>query len=193
MPTTVMRGRCPRSSTAVAGRVTALALAAFVVAGCEGKADVTINADKPGEVKLNGKDAAQVHIEKDGKKLSVNGQPAGNIDVNVNNGKVSVTTGAAPADAKAQAEQIFSQRCSVCHGMDGKGDGPGAAALNPKPRNYTDAKWQASVTDDLIAKTIVEGGAAVGKSPLMVPNADLKDKPDVVKALVAKVRSFKTP
>jgi hypothetical protein len=37
---------------------------------------------------------------------------------------------------------------------------------------------------------IIEGGAAVGKSPLMTPNADLKDKPDVVAALVKKVRSF---
>ena len=95
------------------------------------------------------------------------------------------------ADPKAEAEQIFTQRCSVCHGMSGQGDGPGAAALNPKPRNYTDAAWQASVTDDQIAKTIVEGGAAVGKSPLMAPNVDLKDKADTVKALVAKVRSFK--
>jgi mono/diheme cytochrome c family protein len=112
------------------------------------------------------------------------------------------TTGTAPstgvpattanaADPKAEADNIFAQRCSVCHGMNGKGDGVGAAALNPKPRNYTDVAWQASVTDDQIAKTIVEGGAAVGKSPLMAPNADLKDKPEVVKALVAKVRSFK--
>jgi mono/diheme cytochrome c family protein len=94
-------------------------------------------------------------------------------------------------DPAVEAEQIFTQRCSVCHGMDGKGDGPGAAALNPKPQNYTDAKFQAEVTDETIAKAIVEGGQSVGKSPLMVPNADLKDKPDVVKALVAKVRSFK--
>ena len=100
-------------------------------------------------------------------------------------------TGAGAGDAVAQADTIFSQRCSVCHGMSGKGDGVGAAALNPKPRNYTDAAWQASVTDEQIGKTIVEGGAAMGKSPLMAPNADLKDKPDVVKALVAKVRSFK--
>ena len=97
----------------------------------------------------------------------------------------------AAADPHAQAEQVFTQRCSVCHGMSGKGDGPGSVALNPKPRNYTDAAWQTSVTDDYIAKVIVEGGAANGKSPLMAPNADLKDKPDVVKELVKKVRSFK--
>lgn len=99
---------------------------------------------------------------------------------------------AAPAagDPVAEAEQIFSTRCTVCHGASGKGDGAGAAALNPKPRDYSDAAWQKSVTDDVLAKVIVEGGQAIGKSPLMAPSPDLKDKPEVVKALVAKVRSF---
>jgi mono/diheme cytochrome c family protein len=97
---------------------------------------------------------------------------------------------AVPLDPKAEAESIFMQRCSVCHGMSGTGDGPGAAALNPKPRNYTDPVWQKSVDDAYLAKVIVEGGAAVGRSPLMIANADLKDKPAVVSALVAKVRSF---
>jgi mono/diheme cytochrome c family protein len=100
-------------------------------------------------------------------------------------------TAAAPAgDPKAEAEQIFTTRCSVCHGASGKGDGAGAAALNPKPRDYTDGAWQKSVTDDTLMKVIVEGGQSIGKSPLMAPSPDLKDKPEVVKALVAKVRSF---
>ena len=78
----------------------------------------------------------------------------------------------------------------LCHGAGGKGDGQAAAALNPKPRNYTDKAWQATVPDAEIEKAILEGGAAVGKSNLMPPNPDLKDKPDVVRALRAKVRSF---
>ncbi|MBI1946268.1 MAG: cytochrome c [Deltaproteobacteria bacterium] len=99
---------------------------------------------------------------------------------------------AAPAagDPKAEADQIFATRCTVCHGATGKGDGPGAAALNPKPRDYSDAAWQKSITDDVLAKVILEGGQAIGKSPLMAPSPDLKGKPEVVKALVAKVRSF---
>lgn len=98
---------------------------------------------------------------------------------------------AAPAsDAKAEAMQVFQSRCVVCHGANGKGDGPTAAALNPKPRDYTDVEWQKSVTDEQLAKAIVEGGAAVGKSPLMPPNPDLAAKKDVVDALVAHIRSF---
>lgn len=100
----------------------------------------------------------------------------------------TATNTATAADAEANA--IFTTRCAACHGVSGKGDGAAAAALTPKPRDYSDKGWQAKVTDEHIAKIIVEGGPAVGMSPMMGPNADLANKPDVVKALVAKVRSF---
>ena len=98
---------------------------------------------------------------------------------------------AAPGDPKSEAQTLFRARCSVCHGEKGTGDGPGAAALNPKPRNYTDAAWQASVTDEQIKNTIMLGGAAVGKSPIMPASPDLQAKPAVVDELVKIVRSFK--
>jgi cytochrome c5 len=101
-----------------------------------------------------------------------------------------LTDNPAPGTPAAEAKQVFESRCSTCHGAQGMGDGPAGAALNPKPRNFHDQEWQKSVDDDHIAKTIVEGGAAVGKSPLMVPNPDLKDKPEVVKGLVQIVRAF---
>jgi mono/diheme cytochrome c family protein len=90
----------------------------------------------------------------------------------------------------AAAEQIFAERCAACHGADGSGKGPAAASLKPAPVNFHDAKWQKSVSDDNIAKAIVEGGAAVGLSNQMAPNPDLEDQPGVVKALVARVRGF---
>jgi cytochrome c553 len=95
--------------------------------------------------------------------------------------------------AETQAALIFKSRCSTCHGMDGKGNGPAAITLNPKPRNYTDPAWQKSVTDDHIREIIVQGGAALGKSPNRLANPDLADKPDVVDALMRKVRSFAPP
>ncbi len=94
------------------------------------------------------------------------------------------------ADAILAADVKFASLCVVCHGATGLGDGAGAAALNPKPQSYADKAWQASVTDEYLAEIILKGGAAMGKSPTMPPNPDLKDKPEVVKALVAKVRSF---
>jgi mono/diheme cytochrome c family protein len=94
------------------------------------------------------------------------------------------------AEAKAEAQSIFDTRCATCHGKTGVGDGPGAAALNPKPRNYTDKAWQGTVNDEYLAKVIVKGGAAVGLSVMMTANPDLESKPEVVQGLVQIVRSF---
>jgi mono/diheme cytochrome c family protein len=88
------------------------------------------------------------------------------------------------------ADTVFSTRCATCHGQDGKGTGPAAAALNPKPRDYSSQEWQNSVTDEQIKKTIVEGGPAVGKSPLMAPNPDLANQPVVLDGLVKIIRGF---
>lgn len=95
----------------------------------------------------------------------------------------------AQAVVTPDVETMFTMRCSPCHGTTGHGDGPGSVALNPKPRNYTDVTWQKSVTDEQIKKTILYGGAAVGKSPAMPANPDLDGKPEL-DGLVAKVRSF---
>jgi mono/diheme cytochrome c family protein len=91
-------------------------------------------------------------------------------------------------EARAKAKDIYANRCAACHGVDGKGDGPGAANLTPKPANFQDKSWQASVTDQDIEKAILYGGAAVGKSPMMPSNPDLDSDPAVVAALRALVR-----
>ncbi|HRG98192.1 MAG TPA: cytochrome c [Polyangiaceae bacterium] len=104
-------------------------------------------------------------------------------------GGATGTTGAAAAST-VDVKPIFAEKCVPCHGEKGKGDGPAAAALNPKPRDYTDKAWQASVTDEQIKKTIVYGGAAVGKSPNMPSAPDLDGKPEVVDGLVKYIRSF---
>lgn len=95
-----------------------------------------------------------------------------------------------PGGETSQAQAMFNTVCVMCHGPDGTGNGPGAATLNPKPRNYTDATWQASVTDDQIKAIILQGGAAVGKSPAMPGNPQLKDHPDVLDGLVKIIRGF---
>ncbi|HLW69318.1 MAG TPA: c-type cytochrome [Candidatus Binataceae bacterium] len=104
-------------------------------------------------------------------------------------GQAVGATGASPA-ARDQAAQIFDERCSACHGAEGRGDGPGAAALKPKPINFHNLNWQKSVSDAQIAKAIVYGGSAVGLSNQMAANPDLEDEPDVVNALVAHVREL---
>jgi len=92
--------------------------------------------------------------------------------------------------AAEEAAAMFGNVCAQCHGPSGMGDGPAAASLNPKPRNYSDPAWQASVTDDDIKKIILEGGQAVGKSGMMPAQVQLKGKPEVVDALVKIIRGF---
>jgi mono/diheme cytochrome c family protein len=96
-----------------------------------------------------------------------------------------------PADPAADAKSLFRSKCVVCHGDHGAGDGPGAAAIVPKPRAFADPEWQASATDEHIKKIILEGGPAVGKSPAMPPNPELKGKDEVLSALVKIIRDFK--
>jgi len=103
----------------------------------------------------------------------------------------STSTQGASASPAAQARKTFRTVCVSCHGSDGKGDGPGAAALNPKPRDYTNVEWQNGVTDEQLQKTILMGGAAVGKSPAMPAQPQLQDKPEVVAELIKIIRGFK--
>jgi mono/diheme cytochrome c family protein len=109
------------------------------------------------------------------------------------------TTAPAASKAKAptarqlqEAKALFASLCVTCHGTTGHGDGPGSGPLNPKPRSFADAAWQASVTDDHIKKVITLGGAAVGKSPMMPAQPALKGQTAVLDGLVQIVRGFNT-
>ena len=79
----------------------------------------------------------------------------------------SLLADAAGKGDPAKGKEKFNQICASCHGPTGHGDGPAAAALDPKPRNLSDAKYVSTISDEQLFKTVKEGGAAVGKSPLM--------------------------
>lgn len=114
-------------------------------------------------------------------------QPAGEAEQAPSEGAQAATIS---PEAQAEADQLWNTLCSTCHGMNGEGDGPVAAGFPVKPRSFKDQEWQKSITDESIAKVIVEGGAAIGKSPLMPANPQLTGKPEVVQALVKKVRDL---
>ncbi len=71
------------------------------------------------------------------------------------------------AGDSAKGKESYDQICASCHGAGGKGDGVAAAALDPKPRDLSSAEYVSTLSDEHIFKVIKEGGAAVGKSPLM--------------------------
>lgn len=45
-------------------------------------------------------------------------------------------------DMVKHGAKLFSQNCSMCHGPEGKGDGPAGAGLNPRPRNLVEGPWK---------------------------------------------------
>jgi mono/diheme cytochrome c family protein len=66
----------------------------------------------------------------------------------------AATVRAAESDPGAR---LYVERCSPCHGDDGKGDGPGAAALVPRPKNFREPVfWQDRTANDL--KAVVRKG-----------------------------------
>ncbi|MCP3142058.1 c-type cytochrome [Pyxidicoccus xibeiensis] len=89
----------------------------------------------------------------------------------------------------AEAESVFANRCTPCHGPRGAGDGPASAGLTPPPRNLQDKAWQGQVSDEHLERIIAYGGGAVGRSPAMPPNPDLADKP-VLKGLRQHIRTL---
>ncbi|MDH3601295.1 MAG: cytochrome c [Candidatus Tectomicrobia bacterium] len=78
-----------------------------------------------------------------------------------------------------QGKVAYTQYCASCHGNTGKGDGPAAASLSPKPRDLTDKDYMATLEDSYLTDIINKGGAAVGKSALMPPWSAVLKKEDL--------------
>lgn len=59
-----------------------------------------------------------------------------------------------PNDKKVmeQGEKVAKMNCASCHGTKGKGDGAAAAALNPKPADWTSSRVQAETDGELFWK-----------------------------------------
>jgi cytochrome c6 len=90
------------------------------------------------------------------------------------------------ASSAADASANWEKNCQKCHGKDGKGQTPMGKKLELK--DLTDAKYQDSFSDEKATKAIKEG-IKDGDKTKMKPCEGLSD--DEIKALVAKVRSFK--
>jgi mono/diheme cytochrome c family protein len=84
----------------------------------------------------------------------------------------------------AKGKSIFSINCASCHGVNGKGDGPAASALNPKPRDFTSGYWRYGGGVARIVQTISTGSPGTAMAPF--PGIPLEDR----FALAQYVRTF---
>ncbi|MCO6429454.1 MAG: cytochrome c [Deltaproteobacteria bacterium] len=71
----------------------------------------------------------------------------------------------------------FATLCATCHGASGAGDGPVAAAMpaDQKPADLAKGEMKFAVDQVKFAELLKKGGAAVGLSPMMPPQAGLSE------------------
>lgn len=82
--------------------------------------------------------------------------------------------------AKIDYKKIYKNRCQKCHGMDGNGTKRGKKLGAP---DFTDSKWQASVTDEQLINSITNGKKKMPKQKGTLSSEEIE-------ALVKYVRFF---
>ncbi len=91
-------------------------------------------------------------------------------------------------------KRVYAQRCAICHGAEGRGNGPAAPSLHPQPRDFTAGvfKYQSTPqgsppTDADLLRTVRQGLHASA----MPAFGDLLHE-DELKAVVETVKGFST-
>ena len=87
----------------------------------------------------------------------------------------------------ADGQALYEKSCAKCHGKDGKGQtvmGKKAGA-----KDYTDAKVQDELKDDVAFKAVKEGYKDKSGKEVMKPAEGMTD--DDIKAVMAYMRKFK--
>ena len=74
-----------------------------------------------------------------------------------------------------RGKKLYNDKCHICHGKLGDGNGPGGVAFSPRPANFTDPKFWQKFNDAMIAETIKNGHG-------MMPAFNLT--PDQIKAVI---------
>ena len=82
--------------------------------------------------------------------------------------------------------KVFNTYCFICHGVNGKGDGPLANKLDNKPANLTNNERLSKKSDNNIYQ-IIEGTVRHGSSNTM-PNWRMAISPSQIKGLVSYIR-----
>lgn len=120
-----------------------------------------------------------------------------NNELNQQNSASDTGAAAAPAgpdlvidmspESITSGKWTYETTCSPCHGDGGKGDGPAAVALNPKPRDHTNGAYMNKLTNQHIFDIVHLGGAQFNM-PGMPAQPQLPA--DTIKKVIAFVRSL---
>ncbi len=65
-------------------------------------------------------------------------------------------------DESDKGKALYDEKCMICHGANGKGDGPAAAALSPPPNDFNRSEfWNQKNVDQLITNQVKNGQGAM--------------------------------
>ncbi len=98
---------------------------------------------------------------------------------------VVVLSASAPVAPAELGKSVYGVYCGSCHGEKGDGQGAAAAALTPRPTDFTAAAYWAGKTDDQVATGIREGKPG---TTMIGYEAMLSD--EQVDGLVAHLKTF---
>ena len=93
-------------------------------------------------------------------------------------------TRAVDAGDSAKAKALYEKHCLVCHGPQGKGDGPAGKALKPPAADFTSPESEKKSEADL--RQVVENGkpgTAMGSWKSQLSQAELNDLMEYVMTL----------
>lgn len=102
----------------------------------------------------------------------------------------------APSWAQSSGQQEFERHCALCHGLDGKGQGPLASAMKLVPADLTRlaARGNGEFPASRVGDVIRNGGGVLGHgSSAMLPWGNYfgeKGKPDVAKKRIADLVAY---
>jgi mono/diheme cytochrome c family protein len=109
------------------------------------------------------------------------------------------TQPAAAETARQHGRLIYESRCVECHGDAGQGDGPSAAYVTPRPRDFTTGKYKIRTTetgsvptDDDLVRTVRQGlyGTTMPGWDRILSDGDIHDVVEYTKSLSP---AFATP
>jgi mono/diheme cytochrome c family protein len=94
--------------------------------------------------------------------------------------------------AAARGQRVYDTHCVECHGPGGKGDGPAAHLMTPRPRDFTIGRYKIRSTesgsvpsDDDLLKSVRQGlyGSAMPAWQQILPDDDIRAVVSYVKTL----------
>jgi cbb3-type cytochrome c oxidase subunit III len=112
--------------------------------------------------------------------------------------RVLAQRGGAPSTPPSRGKQVYDAHCVECHGAAGKGDGPAAHLMIPRPRDFTLGRYKIRSTesgsvpsDDDLLRTVRQGLYATSMPAWqkLLPDDDIKAVVDYVKTLSSRFQS----